>query len=629
VDNRNVHKRAPQNDALSGKEERSFSDRVLWKLAKSDNPEEDRLVFQSLKLLKETFLQNKLLCARIVTWSMMTAVISVLSTYVLKLALAADDPQVKFALFLVAASCYAIYQRSLPFFLVFHDGEVLRIVVQKELSAKISKKLGSAHRESLRKYINTNGSPWALNQSIPISIGNEICISVKDPILFLFYVFALWWILSWEYAVALAVVCCLISFMIKPAIRKKQEISGDALELESKKQTTLDTWAYRPRLHSDRGIVQSTERKLDTWSSRLVELYRGQTFRRAWLETGPSTVAIFLLLSSLLPYAVFVQHLSPIDAVLLATYCGAGSACFVSAFDYIMRVAEIRGELVKLGKLLHLPHRPQGNEKMRGFDGFSLRGVQIHYGDKTLFPEGLNLEIKQGTKYAFVGPSGCGKSSLLDLLARNLENCEGSSSSWTGDCLAHSNDRSICIEQFDSASYAQNVISVSQETEVLSAEPVARNIGLALEETTSDELRMQIVRTLMEKLQLPLNSIDKLCEEQSGGQRKRTQIASALAPLLKRQLINSTTPVVLLLDEALSQLDRGTAAIVQTVINELVSTSGDTIITVPHAEYAIDDDTYVIVFGADGEGIIEQGWKQELAKDTASAYNQVCNPQAI
>ncbi|WP_217653580.1 hypothetical protein, partial [Seinonella peptonophila] len=81
-------------------------------------------------------------------------------------------------------------------------------------------------------------------------------------------------------------------------------------------------------------------------------------------------------------------------------------------------------------------------------------------------------------------------------------------------------------------------------------------------------------------------------------------------------------PVAIMLDEAMSQLDQETAVFVLKAIEECATPYGDTVISIAHSEYAIHKDSYVIVLGPNGMGIVEQGWKAELASNPNSAYNQ-------
>ncbi|WP_083964143.1 ATP-binding cassette domain-containing protein [Shimazuella kribbensis] len=609
----------------------SFSDQLLWKLAKSDgNSEEDQLVFTSLNLLKNTIQQNKKLCARIFVWSALVSLIGVLSFYVLKLALEVESMKVVLPLLIAAAFLNAADGRGFPFWQTFHDGDILQKKIRKNLIEEIARKLKIVHRESLRKYINKNGSLGSLAKSISKSIGNDLLVVVKDPLIWFLAVAALWIILSWEFAIALVVGSFLLLFMVKPAINKKQEISKEEAKVESKSQTKLDTWSELPRLHSDRDIIEATAQELEDLLDQDVAINESNSFQLTWLVSGPRTIGTFLLLVILLPYAIFVKHMT-IDVILLAAFFKSGLAAFATSIEFTLRVAEMRGELVKLGRLLELPNRPKGSVKMRGFGGLDLRNISIQYGNKILFPDGLNLQIPKGEpgksyKVAFVGPSGCGKSSVMDLLARNLEKIEGSSTGWTGKCLViHPNGEEDSIDQIDLGSFPKYIISVPQETEVLSAESVARNIGLAVEKLPAEQ-KEQIVHKLSGLMQLPLDSLDKLAQEQSGGQRKRTQIASALALALAVSS-ESSHPVALLLDEALSQLDQETALFVLQAIEELADKRGDTIVMIAHSEYGISDDSYVYVFGPDGQGVIQEGWKRELASDPSSAYNKVFKGQ--
>ncbi|SHF44440.1 hypothetical protein SAMN05444392_1342, partial [Seinonella peptonophila] len=375
-------------------EKQTLADRLLWRLAKSEgNPEDDTLVFQSLQLLGKTIKRCQRLCAKMVGWSLMTAMGTVLGFYLLKVAL--ESKKYQLPLLVATASMFALgggffYTRNI------HVADELQRHIMKSLVERIAQKLKVVHRESLRHYINDNGTPWALVKSIRVSIGVDLMVVVKNPFIWLFNLSALWWVLSWEYAAALLVACVLELWMMKPGFQNDQEISKEGEKLSSYLQTTMDPWSQIPRLISDRGINESMERKLGELSEERTEFYRKNSHHRAWLVSGPRLLWSFVLQTALTFYAVYVQNRTAVDVILLVSYISMGLLSFEALIEFALRLANMRGELLKLGKLLTLPDRPNGQVALRGFEGFVLRDLRIHYGDKTLFPEGLDLEIGSG-----------------------------------------------------------------------------------------------------------------------------------------------------------------------------------------------------------------------------------------
>jgi ABC-type methionine transport system ATPase subunit len=647
--------------ALFGK--KKASQIFLRLLAKSGNPKDDQLVLPALELVKEAFQRNKKLCLKISAHSAAVSIIGLIQLYTLKLAseletgelkiillvwaFELETGELKIILLVMVALFSALTNQGYFFQHTFNLGGILKARIGKVISRAIGQKLSIANREKLREYVNDNGTPSSLEESISTAVGNDLPVVPKDLFIFAFYVLGTWMFFSWEYALALVVFCVLSLRLSKPALRKHQEIGKEAGKLKSKKQTITDDWTNYPRLHSDRGICRSRAQKLDVVSDEEVALHQDNAFQRTWLQSGPRSLGIFLLLSLMLPYAFFTQERGGFDAILIVWLVTSALAGWFSAVDFTFRLADKLGDLLKLGKFLELPHRKQGNVPMKGFRGFSLQGVKIHYKDRTLFPKGLDLKIHSGppgkaNKIALVGASGSGKSSLVRLLARDLENIPGESSRWTGKlsvrtdrqivempvftrevnrqwsgkCLVRMYQQEVEIEQTRLESYPQYVVMVPQETELLASLSIAGNIGLTLEEdkTRTPEEKQQVITQLAEAL--GLDGLGKKAQEQSGGQQKRTQIGSALA-------MAKDEPIALLFDEASSQLDQPTATFVAKVSERIIDLTGGAYILIAHSEYSIPDDCYVIVLGSAGEGIVEQGWKQDLAVNPASAYREL------
>lgn len=194
---------------------------------------------------------------------------------------------------------------------------------------------------------------------------------------------------------------------------------------------------------------------------------------------------------------------------------------------------------------LTVPHAPQG-----GAVCFS--AVSFAYADAPAL-QGIDIDVKPGTKVALVGPSGSGKTTLFNLLLRFYESSEGVIT------IDGHNIRAITLE-----SLRRNIALVTQEP-ILFDESVATNIALGrpgasrqdIEQAAHDAAAHEFITAL------PQGYDTRVGEgglKLSGGQRQRIAIARAM-------LRNAP---ILLLDEATSALDTESERQVQEALNRLM-----------------------------------------------------------
>ena len=161
-----------------------------------------------------------------------------------------------------------------------------------------------------------------------------------------------------------------------------------------------------------------------------------------------------------------------------------------------------------------------------------LKGLGHCYGDGQPTLKGLNFEIGEGERLAFVGPSGCGKTTLLRLLGGLLELEEGE---------VVFGDRSL-----PSLAPLGNLSLVFQDANLLPWRRVKENIQLPLElrgERIDEELMEEVLG------RVGLSGCGELYpDELSGGMRMRVSLARAFL----------TRPSYLLLDEPFGALDEFT-----------------------------------------------------------------------
>lgn len=221
--------------------------------------------------------------------------------------------------------------------------------------------------------------------------------------------------------------------------------------------------------------------------------------------------------------------------------------------------------------------------------------------------ENINLEVKAGQIVALAGPSGAGKSTLVQLLPRFYDVTEGA-------ILIDGRD----IRDYQLASLRQKITIVPQET-FLFNDTVANNIRYGRQDISMRAVREAARNALCEEfIQKMPHGYDTIIGERgfrlSGGQRQRIAIARALledAPIL-------------ILDEATSQLDSESEALVQQALATLMK--GRTVIVIAHRLATIRRADLIVVL--DQGRIVETGTHEELM-NRGGIYQKLCELQLL
>ena len=220
------------------------------------------------------------------------------------------------------------------------------------------------------------------------------------------------------------------------------------------------------------------------------------------------------------------------------------------------------------------------------------RGLQFSYpGSTQPALTGIDLDLPAGQTLGLVGPTGAGKSTLVKLLLRQWTADQGSIN-WAGQPLA----------DYTLAALRRGIAWVPQEAFLFSA-TVAENIALARPDATRAQIeaaaRQAVVHDDIQRLPQGYDTpVGERGITLSGGQRQRVAIARALladAPLL-------------LLDDALSAVDTGTAARILVGLRQ--QRRGRTVLIVSHRLATVMDADQVLVM-RHGE-VTERGHHDEL-----------------
>ena len=206
------------------------------------------------------------------------------------------------------------------------------------------------------------------------------------------------------------------------------------------------------------------------------------------------------------------------------------------------------------------------------------------------------LSIERGTFMTLLGPSGCGKTTLLNLLS-------GFTETDTGEIYLNGNPITT------TPAYRRNVGMVFQNYALFPHMNVAQNVGygLRMRKVARAEIAVRVSRAL-EIVKLT-GYEDRRPRELSGGQQQRVAIARAIV----------IDPLVLLLDEPLSALDKSLRASMQLELKDIQTRLGITTIFVTHDQAEALSLSDRIAVMAQGE-IRQIGTPEEIYRHPQDAF---------
>jgi phospholipid/cholesterol/gamma-HCH transport system ATP-binding protein len=205
-------------------------------------------------------------------------------------------------------------------------------------------------------------------------------------------------------------------------------------------------------------------------------------------------------------------------------------------------------------------------------DIIKVRGVKTVF-DNRIIHNGLNLTVKSGEIYGLLGPSGCGKTTLMREMVM-LQHTHGG----TIDVLGYNLNN---ISQDDAQQLRQQWGVLFQAGALFSSLTIRENIMLPLVEYSnlSSAMMEEIVKFKINLVGLKQGDAHLYPSQISGGMKKKAGLARALA----------MDPKLLFLDEPTSGLDPISARDFDSLILELRSLLGLTIVMVSHDLQSIHD----------------------------------------
>lgn len=435
-------------------------------------------------------------------------------------------------------------------------------------------------------------------QEVETSIMSSLDMLLKDPIMILIYLTALFFV-SWQLTLFVLVLLPVSGWLIgrigKSLKRRSNKGQEQTAELLTQIEETLSGLRVVKAFNAERRLTERFDKLNNQTRKTFNRINRRYTLAHPVSEfLGTAVIAVLLWYGGGL---ILADH-STIDAAAFIYYLVIFYSIINPAKDLTKASYSIRkgmASLERIDKILNVQsniHEP-AVPKQLGPELHSITYSHVGFSYTSGVPvlTDINLDIHAGQTIAFVGQSGSGKTTLVDLLPRFYDVTEGQI------LINGVNVRDVLTHDLRSL-----MGNVNQEA-ILFNDTFLNNITFGVDNATMDEVVAAArIANAHDFIMATPDGYETVIGDRgsrlSGGQRQRISIARAI---LKN-------PPVLILDEATSALDTENERLVQEALDNLMKNR--TTLVVAHRLSTIRKADLICVLS---EGrIVERGTHEQL-----------------
>ena len=434
-------------------------------------------------------------------------------------------------------------------------------------------------------------------QEVEISILNWIEMLIKDPLTIIVY-FAFMVSLSPKLTVFVLLVLPIAGFLIGKVGKALKKQSKDSQTRLAGMISTVEESLSGLRIIKGFNAINYSKEKFgeqnEQYSKSMIGVHRKREMSSPMSEFLSAIVVIIVLWFG---GKLILGGDSNIGAADFITYIVVFSQIISPAKSFTQGYYNIQKGVASADRIFEILDadeviRDKENAiEIKAFNQeINYRDVTFRYGKDDVLKD-INLRIPKGKVIALVGESGGGKSTLVDLLPRFYDVCEGQ----------------ITIDGHDIRNYKirnlRGLMGIVTQESILFNDTVFNNIAFGMENVSKEAVEEAAkIANAHEFIMEMEHGYDTCIGDRgmnlSGGQRQRLSIARAV---LKN-------PPILILDEATSSLDTESERLVQDALSKVMSQRTSIVIahrlsTIQHA-----DEIVVIQKGQ----IIERGKHEEL-----------------
>ena len=374
----------------------------------------------------------------------------------------------------------------------------------------------------------------------------------------------------------------------------------------------------REKLAKVSSVVEETVSGIETVKAFGREEDAEREFRVASLETLKAYIRVAVYMGLFWP----LMNLSSTASLAIVAAAGAymvheGLATVGVVVAFIQYVQRFRGpinnvvsmydnlqaafaSLERIYEILDAPEEDDEGVEVERFEGrIEYRDVWFEYEPGRPVLKGVNLTIRPGESVALVGHTGAGKTTMVNLLLRFHDPTRGS-------ILVDGVD----TRQIRRSSLRRRISYVPQETYLFPG-TIMENILIARPDATPEDV-VRICKQL--GIHEYIMKLPKGYETDAGEAGKRLSAGEKQLISIARAMLRD--PDIVVLDEALSNVDPATEELVRNAMRKLME--GRTSIIIAHRLRAARDADRIIVL--DEGRIVEEGTFEELMEKRGFFY---------